>query len=164
MVVYGETLVPTYRRRGVRMNDVVTLVRGLEEAAVSLGPAAEADAIREPMTAWIERLRRHRRLPGDHAGNKACPLHLEGRRSRRRHGRLMTIKWVKSDPLVMNGEPFCYGTRLTVRNLLEMRANGLTPAEMLAEHPELRRVGIAEAFLLRHRAPGALRGVLRGGR
>ena len=59
----------------------------------------------------------------------------------------MTIKWVKSDPLVMNGEPFCFGTRLTVRNLLEMRANGLTPAEMLTQHPELRRVGIAEAFL-----------------
>lgn len=58
----------------------------------------------------------------------------------------MTIKWVKSDPLVMNGEPFCYGTRLTVRNLLEMRANGLRPADMLASHPELRRVGIAEAF------------------
>jgi uncharacterized protein (DUF433 family) len=58
----------------------------------------------------------------------------------------MTIKWVKSDPLVMNGEPFCYGTRLTVRNLLEMRANGLTPADMLAQHPELRLVGIAEAF------------------
>ena len=58
----------------------------------------------------------------------------------------MTIKWVKVDPLVMNGEPFCYGTRLTVRNILEMRANGLTPAQMLAEHPELRRVGIAEAF------------------
>lgn len=59
----------------------------------------------------------------------------------------MTIKWVSSDPLVMNGEPFCYATRLTVRNILEMRANGLTPARMLAEHPELRRVGIAEAFL-----------------
>ena len=58
----------------------------------------------------------------------------------------MTIKWVKSDPLVMNGEPFCFGTRLTVRNILEMRANGLTPAEMLAENPELRVVGIAEAF------------------
>jgi uncharacterized protein (DUF433 family) len=58
----------------------------------------------------------------------------------------MTIKWVKSDPLVMNGEPFCYNTRLTVRNLLEMRANGLRPAEMLTNHPELRRVGIAEAF------------------
>ena len=58
----------------------------------------------------------------------------------------MTIKWVKSDPLVMNGEPFCYGTRLTVRNLLEMRANGLSPSEMLSQHPELRPVGIAEAF------------------
>ena len=58
----------------------------------------------------------------------------------------MTIKWVKSDPLVMNGEPFCYGTRLTVRNLLEMRAAGLTPATMIAQNPELRRVGIATAF------------------
>ena len=58
----------------------------------------------------------------------------------------MTIKWVTSDPLVMNGEPFCYGTRLTVRNLLEMRSHGMTPAEMLAQHPELKRVGIAEAF------------------
>jgi uncharacterized protein (DUF433 family) len=58
----------------------------------------------------------------------------------------MTIKWVTSDPLVMNGEPFCYGTRLTVRNLLEMRSHGLTPGEMLAQHPELKRVGVAEAF------------------
>ena len=58
----------------------------------------------------------------------------------------MTIKWVKSDPLVMNGEPFCYGTRLTVRNLLEMRSNDVTPSEMLSQHPELKPVGIAEAF------------------
>ncbi len=46
----------------------------------------------------------------------------------------------------MNGEPFCYATRLTVRNVLEMRSNGLTPAAILADNPELRRVGIAEAF------------------
>jgi uncharacterized protein (DUF433 family) len=58
----------------------------------------------------------------------------------------MTIKWVKVDPLVMNGEPFCYATRLTVRNLLEMRSNGLDPDAILAENPELRRIGIAEAF------------------
>ena len=58
----------------------------------------------------------------------------------------MTIKWVKVDPLVMNGEPFCYATRLSVRNLLEMRSNGLTPSAMIANHPELRSVGIAEAF------------------
>ena len=59
----------------------------------------------------------------------------------------MTIKWVKSDPLVMNGEPFCYATRLTVRNILEMRSNGLAPAEIMAQHPELRAVGLAEAFV-----------------
>jgi len=58
----------------------------------------------------------------------------------------VTIKWVKVDPLVMNGEPFCYATRLTVRNVLEMRSNGLDPAAILADNPELRRVGIAEAF------------------
>ncbi len=58
----------------------------------------------------------------------------------------MTIKWVQSDPLIMNGEPFCHATRLTVRNILEMRTHGLTPDGMIAEHPELRRVGIAEAF------------------
>ena len=58
----------------------------------------------------------------------------------------MTIKWVKVDPLVMNGQPFCYGTRLTVRNLLEMRAAGLTPQEIRVQNPELRKVGIAEAF------------------
>jgi uncharacterized protein (DUF433 family) len=58
----------------------------------------------------------------------------------------MTIKWVKVDPLVMNGEPFCFATRLTVRNLLEMRSSGVTPAGMIAENPELRPVGIAEAF------------------
>ena len=47
----------------------------------------------------------------------------------------MTVKWVKVDLLVMNGEPFCYATRLTVRNLLEMRANGLTPFDMIARSP-----------------------------
>jgi len=58
----------------------------------------------------------------------------------------MTIKWVKSDPLVMNGEPFCYGSRLTVRQLLELRANGYGLTELLTDHPELRVVGIAAAF------------------
>ncbi len=58
----------------------------------------------------------------------------------------MTIKWVKVDPLVMNGEPFCYGTRLTVRQVLELRANGYTLVDLLKDHPELRVVGIAEAY------------------
>ena len=58
----------------------------------------------------------------------------------------MTVKWVQQDPLVMNGEPICYGSRLTVRQLLELRANGYDLARILIDHPELRTVGIAAAF------------------
>ncbi len=58
----------------------------------------------------------------------------------------MTIKWVKVDPLVMNGEPFCYGSRLTVRQLLELRQSGYTLPRILNDHPELRVMGIATAY------------------
>ncbi len=58
----------------------------------------------------------------------------------------MTIKWVQQDPLVMNGEPFCYGSRLTVRQLLELRANGYDLRRIQTDHPELRRLGVAAAF------------------
>ena len=59
----------------------------------------------------------------------------------------MTIKWVQQDPLVMNGEPFCYGSRLTVRQLLELRANGYDLTRILTDHPELRVLGIAAAYV-----------------
>ncbi len=59
----------------------------------------------------------------------------------------MTIKWVQQDPLVMNGEPFCYGSRLTVRQLLELRANGYDLPHILKDHPELRVLGIAAAYV-----------------
>jgi uncharacterized protein (DUF433 family) len=58
----------------------------------------------------------------------------------------MTIKWVKVDPLVMRGEPFLYNTRLTVRQVLEMRRDGYDVARLLREHPELRIVGVAQAY------------------
>jgi uncharacterized protein (DUF433 family) len=58
----------------------------------------------------------------------------------------VTIKWVQQDPLVMNGEPFCYGSRLTVRQLLELRASGYDLPRILTDHPELRTVGVAAAF------------------
>ena len=77
-MTYGETLVPIYRRRGVRMNDVVSLLLGLEEAAVAVGPSADAAIIREPLGAWIERMRHHRRLPGDHKGNAAVRFIWKG--------------------------------------------------------------------------------------
>ncbi len=58
----------------------------------------------------------------------------------------MTIKWVKSDPLVLNGEPFVHSTRLTVRRLLELRASGYDVERLMGEMPELRVVGIARAY------------------
>jgi len=58
----------------------------------------------------------------------------------------MTIKWVQVDPLVMNGEPFCYGSRVTVRQVLEMRAGGYDLTRILTDHPELRRIGVAAAY------------------
>jgi uncharacterized protein (DUF433 family) len=58
----------------------------------------------------------------------------------------VTVKWVKVDPLVQNGEPFLYGSRLTVRQLLELRRNGYTLADVLKDHPELRTMGIAAAY------------------
>ena len=65
----------------------------------------------------------------------------------------MTIKWVKSDPLVLGGEPFCYGSRLTVRQLLEERRSGYAVPELIRDHPELKLVGIAQAyrFAIEHR-------------
>ncbi len=59
----------------------------------------------------------------------------------------MTIKWVQQDPLVLNGEPFCYGSRLTVRQLLELRSNGYDLTRILMDHPELRPLGIAAAYV-----------------
>jgi uncharacterized protein (DUF433 family) len=59
----------------------------------------------------------------------------------------VTIKWVQQDPLVMNGEPFCYGSRLTVRQLLELRSNGYDLPRILKDHPELRVLGIAAAYV-----------------
>lgn len=58
----------------------------------------------------------------------------------------MTIKWVQQDPLVLNGEPFCYGSRLTVRQLLELRSNGYDLTRIIKDHPELKILGIAAAF------------------
>ena len=46
----------------------------------------------------------------------------------------------------MNGEPFCYGSRVTVRQLLEMRAGGYDLTRILTDHPELRRLGVAAAY------------------
>jgi hypothetical protein len=78
VVLFGEHLVPIYRRRNVRMNDVVTLLRGLEEVAVASVPSTEGELVRDLMSAWVDRMRHHRRLPGDHDGNAAVRFIWKG--------------------------------------------------------------------------------------
>lgn len=78
VVEYGESLVPVYRRRRVRMNDVVSLLRGLEDAALAVVPGHASEPLRALMDAWIERMRHHRRLPGDHEGNAAVRFIFKG--------------------------------------------------------------------------------------
>lgn len=78
VVQYAETLVPTYRRRGIRMNDAVTLVTGLREATQSALDAQETQAMRAYLAAWSAQLRRHARLPGDHKGNALVRLIWKG--------------------------------------------------------------------------------------
>ena len=78
VVMYGEWLVPVYRRRHVRVNDVVTFLEGLRDAVLAIAPGADAGAVRGVIAAWIERLRHHRRLPGDHEGNKLARFIWKG--------------------------------------------------------------------------------------
>jgi hypothetical protein len=66
---YGEHIIPVYRRRGIRMNDYATILAGLREAALSALPATDAPTATALIDRWIERVRHHRRLPGDHKGN-----------------------------------------------------------------------------------------------
>lgn len=66
---YGEHIIPIYRRRGIRMNDYATILAGLREAALSVLAADDAPRATELLRRWTERVRAHRRLPGDHEGN-----------------------------------------------------------------------------------------------
>ena len=47
----------------------------------------------------------------------------------------MTIKWVQQDPLVMNGEPFCYGSRPDGPPAPQGCANGYDLTRILTDHP-----------------------------
>ena len=66
---YGEHTVPVYRRRGIRMNDYATILAGLREAALGVLTATEAPTATDLIDRWTQRVRHHRRLPGDHKGN-----------------------------------------------------------------------------------------------
>jgi hypothetical protein len=75
---YGEWLVPVYRRRRVPMRDVIVQLEGLRQAAATVLSPEEDEAARVLFEAWVDRLRRHQRLPGDHQGNSIIRFFWKG--------------------------------------------------------------------------------------
>jgi hypothetical protein len=75
---YAEWLVPVYRRRRVPVRDVVVQVEGLRQAVATIFAPDESAVAREMFEAWILRLRRHGRLPGDHRGNSILRFFWKG--------------------------------------------------------------------------------------
>ncbi len=47
----------------------------------------------------------------------------------------------------MNGGPFCYRSRLTVRELVEERRNWCDLGRILTDHPELKALRVATAWM-----------------
>jgi hypothetical protein len=75
---YAEWLIPIYRRRHVQARDQVNLVRGLQSAAASVVAPGDLPALERYCDAWVKRLEFHRRLPGDHPGNRLARLVYKG--------------------------------------------------------------------------------------
>lgn len=55
---------------------------------------------------------------------------------------------IQADPNIMFGKPVIKGTRVTVEQILRELGNGLTPEQIVAQHPrlEIDDVRAAEAF------------------
>jgi hypothetical protein len=75
---YAEWLVPIYRRRRVPMLDVMTMLRGLRDAATTVLSPAENDVAAVLFERWADRLKHHGRLPGDHKGNPIIRFFWKG--------------------------------------------------------------------------------------
>lgn len=75
---YGEWLVPVYRRRKVPMADFMSLLAGLRDAARTVLTPAESETADTLFEAWVERLKHHQRLPGDHKGNSLIRFFWKG--------------------------------------------------------------------------------------
>jgi len=50
------------------------------------------------------------------------------------------------DPNILEGKPFVKGTRLTVKYIIGMRAQGWTEADILHLHPGITRADIRACF------------------
>ena len=78
VVAYGEWLVPIYRRRRVPMRDFIAMLSGLKQAVASVLTPAERSVAGELFERWVERLKFHQRLPGDHKGNALIRFFWKG--------------------------------------------------------------------------------------
>ena len=57
------------------------------------------------------------------------------------------MQYIGIDQAKRFGKPCIKGTRITVTDILEMLANGMTQAEILGEHPNLLPIHIKAALL-----------------
>jgi uncharacterized protein (DUF433 family) len=58
----------------------------------------------------------------------------------------MAENLIVSNPQILGGKPCVRGTRLSVEFLLELAASGATPAQIVAQYPQLTPEGLAAAF------------------
>jgi hypothetical protein len=75
---YAEWLAPIYRHRRVPMGDVMLLLTGLRDAAATVFTPEENEVAAAYFERWAERLKHHRRLPGDHKGNPLIRFFWKG--------------------------------------------------------------------------------------
>ena len=68
-------------------------------------------------------------------------------RVHRSYHRGVTFERITTDPDVMGGLPCIRGLRFPVATVVAMVADGMTPDEILAEHPDLTRDDIHESLL-----------------
>jgi len=54
-------------------------------------------------------------------------------------------KKIEINPEIMFGKPVIKGTRITVEQILHKLANGMTPEEIIKDHPHLKQEDIRDA-------------------
>ena len=65
---------------------------------------------------------------------------------RLRYHRSMTFSRITTDPQMMGGQPCIRGLRMPVASVVAMVADGMTVAEIIAEHPDLTPEDVREAL------------------
>lgn len=66
--------------------------------------------------------------------------------SAKEHGAMAVFDRVTADPNVMNGQPCIRGTRLTVRRVVSLVAQGLDRETLRQDYPELEDEDIRQAL------------------